>query len=172
MSGIVLEEIGNAEGLAALRDDWRALAAAHGDGLPFRTWEWNDAWWRWFGEDRLAVRDELFVRAFRDGEGRLVGVAPLILVMHPGVGAPLVRGLEFFGLDPTVTELRGALVEAGREDDVHRALVAHLEDRSFAWDWIRWQGVRDGSPWARELRGAPLTDETDAYTLPLADGIP
>jgi CelD/BcsL family acetyltransferase involved in cellulose biosynthesis len=166
MSRIVLEEIGSAEGLAALRDDWRVLAANHGEGLPFRTWEWNDAWWRWFGEYRLAVRDELFVRAFRDGDGRLVGVAPLMLVLHPGVGTPLVRGLEFFGIDPDVTELRGALIEAGREDDVHRALAQHLEDRAGAWDWIRWHGVRDGSPWARAL-----TEETHAYTLPMSDGV-
>jgi CelD/BcsL family acetyltransferase involved in cellulose biosynthesis len=171
MSRIFLEEIGDAEGLAALRDDWRALAAEHGEGLPFRTWEWNDAWWRWFGEDRVAVRDELFVRAFRDGDGRLVGVAPLILVLRPGVGAPLVRGLEFFGLDPDVTELRGALVEVGREDEVHRALIRHLEERSGAWDWIQWQGVREGSAWARALRDVELTDDTYAFTLPLADGV-
>jgi CelD/BcsL family acetyltransferase involved in cellulose biosynthesis len=43
--------------LAALEDDWRALAQ-RGRNV-FATWEWADTWWRHFGEGRdLRVRHE------------------------------------------------------------------------------------------------------------------
>jgi len=168
---LVVEEISSSEELRALERDWNALAAAHGEGLPFRTWEWNDAWWRWFAERRFAVRDSLFVRTFRTPAGVLVGVAPLILVRRPGIGPALVRGLEFVGSDPYVTELRGLLVHPEHEEEVHRALHAHLERSAGRWDWIRWRGVREGSGGERVLqedRGLHLPSETPAYRLPLA----
>ena len=169
MTDLVVEEVSTPEALAALKDDWRALAAAHGEGLPFRTWEWNDAWWRWFGEHRAAVRDALFVRAFRTTRGQLVGVAPLTLVSRPGVGLALLRGLEFFGADPYVTELRGALVDPAWEGDVYTALGEHL-DASRAWDWIRWQGLKEHGTAARLVRDGyhvALDGETPAYRLKL-----
>ena len=167
---LVVESVSTAAELSALADDWRALAAAHGEGLPFRTWEWNDAWWKWFGERRFAVRDELFVRTFRTNDGKLVGVAPLVLVRRPGVGVPVMRGLEFFGADPYVTELRGALVNPAWERHVYRALGAHLEEHGSKWDWIRWQGIREESAGERLLKdghGVALPKEVAAYRLPL-----
>jgi CelD/BcsL family acetyltransferase involved in cellulose biosynthesis len=170
MTELTIEAIDDAAKLAAIAPEWNALAAAHGEGLPFRTWEWNDAWWRWFGEDRLVVRDALFFRAVRGRDGRLVGVAPLILVRRPGVGIPLMRGLEFVGADPYVTELRGALVDPAHERDVYRALGEHLQEQARRWDWVRWLGLRAGSDGERvvaDAGGTELTKETPAYWLRL-----
>lgn len=167
---LVIERIETAHELAALEREWRALAAAHGEGLPFRTWEWNDAWWRWFHEDHVTVRDALYFRAFRSASGQLVGVAPLILVRRPGVGISLMRSLEFVGADPNVTELRGALVDPAWEADVYAALAAHMAANRRDWDWIRWQGLRDGSDGLRAVLAAPgaeLPREAAAHWLRL-----
>ena len=48
----------NRSALAALSDDWRALAAAAPAATVFQTYEWNAAWWRHFGRGRpLRVED-------------------------------------------------------------------------------------------------------------------
>jgi CelD/BcsL family acetyltransferase involved in cellulose biosynthesis len=139
--GLRIEEIETPEALAALEREWNALAFTHGEGLPFRTWDWNVAWWRWFREQSFAVRDQLFFRAFRTADGRLVGVAPLILVRRPGYGPAVVRGLEFVGTDPYVTEVRGVLAEEGWRCQVYQALGDHLKAHQRRWDWVRWRGL-------------------------------
>jgi CelD/BcsL family acetyltransferase involved in cellulose biosynthesis len=168
--GVQVEKVETPEALAALEQEWNALASVHGEGLPFRTWEWNVAWWRWFRERSFGVRDSLFFRAFRSADGRLVGVAPLILVRRPGYGVAVVRGLEFVGTDPYVTEVRGLICEEAWRPQVYRALAEHLEACSGSWDWIRWRGLPpDGEgglpPSAR--RGMQPICEVPAYYLNL-----
>ncbi|MGC3996254.1 MAG: GNAT family N-acetyltransferase [Anaeromyxobacter sp.] len=170
MNRLTVEHLTDAAQLPALEPEWAALAAAHGEGLPFRTFEWAETWCRWFPERRFAIRDSLCFRLFRDPGGRLVGVAPLILVRRPGCGPALVRGLEFLGADPYVTEIRGVLADPAWEAEVYRALLADLEAHAGEWDWIRWRGVPAGSAAAAALgsAGAPLVVPTPSYVVPLA----
>jgi CelD/BcsL family acetyltransferase involved in cellulose biosynthesis len=165
-----VEEVVTPEAFAALAPEWTALAAAHGAGLPFRTWEWNEAWWRWFPEKSHRVRDQLFLRTFRAPGGELVGVAPLILVRRPGDGPALVRGLEFFGTDHYVTELRGVIAHPAWRDATHRALLANLRGCAKRWDWIRWRGLPVGSDAEAQVRASGQTEpirKVPAYHLPL-----
>ena len=172
MGGAVrVEKVETPEALAALEVEWNALAFSHGEGLPFRTWDWNVAWWRWFRERSFGVRDSLFFRAFRSGDGRLVGVAPLILVRRPGYGVAVIRGLEFVGTDPYVTEVRGVICEEAWRTEVYRALADHLEECAGSWDWIRWRGLPadEGSalPPAQERATLQPIREVPAYHLNL-----
>src|SRR3954453_10686167 len=75
-------------GLQAAREEWTALAERAGN--IFATWEWADAWWRVYGEDR-----PLHLVACRDAGGRLVALLPLYL-SRP---RPL-RTLRFLGHGP------------------------------------------------------------------------
>jgi CelD/BcsL family acetyltransferase involved in cellulose biosynthesis len=155
--------------LAALAPEWNALAARHGEGLPFRTWEWVDAWLRWFPERRLAVRDEPEVLIFRAPDGAMVGVAPLVRTRRPGLGPAILRGLEFLGADPNITEVRGVLVDPAWEGDVYRGLLAHLAGEK-GHQWIGWRGVAEGGKaeaLLRADRAVPLTAGREAYRLRL-----
>lgn len=171
MSAIAVEEIRTAGALAALEREWNALATAHGDGLPFRTWEWSAAWWRCFAERGVAVKDSLYMAAFRGPGGELVAIAPLMLVRRPGMGPALLRSVEFLGADPYVTELPGVLADRACESGVYAALVAHLRLRQDEWDRVRWRGVPDGGPGHHVLAAtgdAHLLDETPSYRLEVA----
>jgi CelD/BcsL family acetyltransferase involved in cellulose biosynthesis len=168
MSELAIEEFGTPEALERLGPEWQALAAAHGRGLPFPTFEWLSLWWKHFAEHRAQVRDDLFVRAFRNGAGELVGVAPMMITRRPGVGPLAFRMLDFFGTDPYVTELRGLLCHPEWEGRVTRALLDHLAARASAWDWIHWRGLREGSEAFQILSARPdvtLQGETPDYLL-------
>jgi len=52
------------------REDW--LRLGEGAGNPFSTWEWAQAWWTHFGEER-----ELLLVRLRSGDGRVVALVPL-----------------------------------------------------------------------------------------------
>jgi CelD/BcsL family acetyltransferase involved in cellulose biosynthesis len=58
------------ESLEQARGDWDRLA--EGAGHPFATWEWVDAWWRFFGEGK-----ELYSFICRDVSGEVVCILPM-----------------------------------------------------------------------------------------------
>jgi CelD/BcsL family acetyltransferase involved in cellulose biosynthesis len=125
-----------------LKPEWEELEERARLQLPFQTWAWNAAWWPAFREDRFAVRDELELRTFRDASGRLRGVAPMVLTSRPGRGSFRSRQLQFFGADPNVTEIRGAVCGRDDEEAVARALVDDVRAHAREWDWMLWHGVR------------------------------
>lgn len=168
---LCIQRIDSVEALASLRREWQRLADDCAEGLPFKTWEWHDAWWRHFREDRFQVRDSLFVRAVRKRSGDLAAIAPLVLTRRPSLDAIGVRVLDFMGSDRNVTELRGVLSEPSQEEEVHRALLAHLTECAREWDCVCWRGIRVGSASDRLLTAHPdirVVDETPSYVLPLA----
>jgi len=63
-------ELERVERLEDLREDWISLADQ--TGHPFATWEWNQCWWRWFGEDR-----ELYTYRCLNGNGDVIAILPL-----------------------------------------------------------------------------------------------
>jgi CelD/BcsL family acetyltransferase involved in cellulose biosynthesis len=172
VNNLSVHVIGTIEKLHALEEEWRALIVDAGLTLPFRTFEWNAAWWDVFSEDRLSIRDDLAVRALRDVEtGKLIAVAPLALTTRPARGPFQARMLHAFGADPNVTELRGLVCAEADEARVIRALWAHLVDRAGEWDWIVWSGIRSGSDAARQIddQGAVIwAAETPSYVLELS----
>jgi CelD/BcsL family acetyltransferase involved in cellulose biosynthesis len=167
---LTVESFGGVEALGALEPEWRDLSDAYGAGLPFRTWEWHDSWWRHLAEHRLGVEDAPRVQAFRDRSGRLVAVAPLMLTRRPGSGPLAVRAIDFLGADPNITELRGLLCDPAWEREVHAALLAQLRARAEEWDWLYWRGIRSGGELERALSAEPdvqFLEDVPNYVLPL-----
>ena len=155
----------------ALEDEWRDLVARAGLTLPFRTFEWNAAWWRAFAEDRSGVRDELALRVVRDAAGVLIGIAPLVLTSRPARGPFRARALHFFGADPNITEIRGLVCAPQDEARVTRALWEQLTTQARTWDWMVWAGIQPDSDAAQEIGrhgSVEWTRTIPDYVLPLA----
>jgi len=108
-------ELERVERLEDLREDWIRLADQ--TGHPFATWEWNQCWWRWFGEDR-----ELYTYRCRNGNGDVIAILPLYVAavrplrvarflgyadMHSPICEPSTRPLVAEALPPD--QLDGAL---------------------------------------------------------------
>jgi CelD/BcsL family acetyltransferase involved in cellulose biosynthesis len=167
---LTVEEIETVEGLDRLEPEWRRLAQQAADGLPFRTYEWNRAWWAHLHAEDARVRDAMYVLAVRDAQGALIGVAPFMRTERPGTGPFRIRSLDFFGADPNVTEVRGPISAPGRDAAVLAACLDHLERRVDTWDFVLWRGVRVGSDAHGLLvarRGVHARDSNPNYVLPL-----
>lgn len=156
--------------LAQLRHEVERLSASMCPRLPFATVDWMLSWWQLFGEKRALVRDRFFVHALRDEQGTLVALAPLLLTERPATGPLRVRMLTFFGVDKNITELRGLICAPANEAAAVEALLAHLSARADEWDWLVWDGVRQGGLAHRMLSGLRDFDwrrETPSYVLEL-----
>jgi CelD/BcsL family acetyltransferase involved in cellulose biosynthesis len=128
-----VEPLTTSSTVAAITEEWRELHEASGDVNPFSGPDWSVAWLEHFATDG---RFEPFVLAVRDGEGRLVGVAPLYQ-QHPirGVATiiqPIGTGGPWIG--PFELPEMAAMPELGR--DVSRAVVGFLCESPDRWDWV------------------------------------
>jgi CelD/BcsL family acetyltransferase involved in cellulose biosynthesis len=158
---LVVGRVETAEELAALERDWLALERSSGNVLPFRTFTWVACWWKHLHAERLAVRDSLAIRTVRTAEGRLVGVAPLMLTERPCVGPVRARCLQSIGADPYLTEVRGPLCLPELEPECYGAIQSDLALSAPDVDWVRWSGVDDGRGGREALDGTAIQWEED-----------
>lgn len=164
-----VQRIGSEGALAALEPEWLELERSSGNTLPFRTFTWIACWWEHLREDRLVIKDSLAIFTARATDGRLVGVAPLMLTERPGVGPIRARCLHFIGADPNMTEIRGALCEPALERDCYAAIHAELLRALDELDWVHWSGIdeRHGAREALGAAGVLWGDGVACYTLDL-----
>jgi len=141
-----------------LRGEWTALTDRRG-GI-FATWEWNDAWWRHFGEGH-----ELLLHACRAVDGRLVAVLPLYAWR-----GRLPRVVRFVGHGPG-DEL-GPVFMSGAETGVAHALSAALgsvDAEVFVGEQLpgdeSWPELLGARSWRREASPVLLVpgDGWEAY---------
>jgi CelD/BcsL family acetyltransferase involved in cellulose biosynthesis len=163
-----VERIDSEASLAAIESEWLALEQRSNNTLPFRTFAWVACWWRHMREDRLAVKDSLAMRCVRAPDGRLVGVAPLILTQRPSVGPLRARCLHFIGSDPNMTEVRGALCEPGLEAACFAAIYGDLLGSKREFDWLHWSGIDEGGGARESLGDANLRWSSDVVCSVLA----
>jgi CelD/BcsL family acetyltransferase involved in cellulose biosynthesis len=122
--------------LDPLRDDWIRLAAASGN--VFATWEWNELWWRRYGDGRK----------LRVGVARRDGVTEAIVPLYEWAQRPL-RIVRLIGHGPG--ERLGPICPADDVETAARALELALEAAPhdvFVGDWVA--GDRG---WAARLGG-------------------
>lgn len=122
-------------GLAALEPEWQQLASICHAATVFQTWEWNAAWWRHFGQAPGRV---LRVVTFRDTEGILVGLAPLMTSFWY---ATALRRLSFLGTG--TSDYLDVLAAPGWEDAVSEGLYGYLEHVG-GWQIADFQQLREG----------------------------
>jgi CelD/BcsL family acetyltransferase involved in cellulose biosynthesis len=138
-----IEKLSGPQALFDLAPEWDRLDRQLAPRTPFTSPLWIGLWWKHFRQSRRTARDEFFCHVVRDDDAALVAVAPLMVTHRPGVGPLRMRVLQFFGADPSITELRGVICRAEHQDAVIEALVQHFHERRGEWDVFRWNGMRD-----------------------------
>ncbi len=158
------EVLSRAAEMAALGPEWRQLASVCSAAAVFQTFEWNSAWWKHFG--RLPGR-RLRVAAFRDPDGTLVGLAPLMTSFWY---ATLLRRLSFLGTG--TSDYLDVLAAPGWEPEVAQSLYTYLESAG-GWQIADFQQLREESlirrylpPAGSRLRVLDVPGEACPY-LPL-----
>lgn len=151
-----IEVIKERDGVARLRDEWCALQHRCPDATPYQTWEWNEAWWRHFGQRKMPRL--LLFRA--EPAGELVGIAPLYTSRH--LGTP-VRRLAWMGTGPS--DYLGPIALPDYADAVADGLRAFLAAGLRGWDMADLQQLRPLSPLLADI--AEPTDLDTQYALPM-----
>jgi CelD/BcsL family acetyltransferase involved in cellulose biosynthesis len=75
-----------------LEVEWDRLFKASGHSSPFLTWPWVRTWWKSFRKG-----SRLFILTCRDGDQKLIGIAPLLIASRKSFGILNVRVVEFLG---------------------------------------------------------------------------
>ena len=115
-----------------LRAQWNALAGS----IPFRRWEWSQAWWK----HCRPKRSELAILAIYDADHQLVGLAPCFSTYTIGRG----RVLCFLGSGQACSDYMTMLASPAFEDSVVQAVAEWVNENARAWDAIELDGVQVG----------------------------
>jgi peptidoglycan/xylan/chitin deacetylase (PgdA/CDA1 family)/CelD/BcsL family acetyltransferase involved in cellulose biosynthesis len=157
----------NWDELCYLAADWDRLLAESSSDTIFLTWEWCEAWWKAYGNER-----SLFVLTAWEGSD-LVGIAPFY-VDRKRHWHKLWNCLRIIGDGSGDSDYLDCFTERGREHQVLAAFMQFLETLSDQWDWIQIQGAPQDSPCLAALianateRGWSFASETvPCATLPL-----
>jgi CelD/BcsL family acetyltransferase involved in cellulose biosynthesis len=138
----------------ALEEEWEELYQDSPLATPFQSWAWLYSWWEFYGEGW-----ELQLITVRNGEGLLVGVAPLMLDRRLGfsrlflVGTGLTDYLDVLAREGWEGKVVDALAQALRQMvSWQLADLQQLRPDAVAWDLCRrWDGPhlriwQDGFP--------------------------
>jgi CelD/BcsL family acetyltransferase involved in cellulose biosynthesis len=129
--------------LAPLAANWNKLAR----GVPFRQWEWNEAWWRHYGlnsEGKSLANCELHVLTVHSND-ELVGIAPWYRT-RSRTGAQVIR---FLGDGEVCSDYVTILCRDGLEADVATAIAEWLSHAvsggnsitETSWDRLELTGI-------------------------------
>jgi CelD/BcsL family acetyltransferase involved in cellulose biosynthesis len=171
----------SAEELAGLGTAWNRLSR----GIPFRSSEWLQSWWRHYGptpahvSNRRSANDifpgghpkaQLFTLAVFDSSDELVGLAPWYIESSLLAG----RVIRFLGDGEVCSDYQDILCRADLQDEVAAALATWLmsdsptvsewlsQENERRWDLLQLTGVDAQDSVVRRLaeelaaRGAPL----------------
>lgn len=135
VTDLVVQRLSTEAAFADLRDEWNRLAS----DVPFRRWEWLEAWWRHLG----GPDDELHLLCVRDATGHLVGLAPWY-VQSTAMEGNVVR---FLGSGLVCSEYLTILTADGCCDAVAERVADWMVDEADrTWDAIELDGVADDDP--------------------------
>ena len=138
-----VERLTGPEAFGDIVAEWNLLDRQISPRMPYSSPAWIISWWKHFPHRRPPLfHDEFFCHVVRDDGGSLVAVAPLMRTSFPGIGPPLLRMVQFFGVDPMLTEIRGVICRPEEQALVVAALVEHFLARRNEWDVFRWAGLR------------------------------
>lgn len=126
--------------LAPWSHSWNELAR----GVPFRSWQWLETWWRHYGcqpSGEANSNYELCVLAVWKDDGDLAGIAPWYR-LHGRSGA---RSIRFLGDGEVCSDYLSILCKAADEEAVAQSLTEWLaaasSDENKRWDRLEIAGV-------------------------------
>jgi CelD/BcsL family acetyltransferase involved in cellulose biosynthesis len=99
---------------------WNGLLARMAAPVLFLTWQWQEHWWRAFGDER-----PLRLLRVSDSSGQVRGLLPLYA--ESGGTLRIVGGVD-------VSDYLDLLAPAGGEEEVWAALLQHRSAEAAAWD--------------------------------------
>lgn len=134
------EIVRNADGFAALADEWHTLAHADPAATIFQLPQYLGIWWLEFG----GKCEELAILSLRDDAGALAGVAAL--AVYPD------RVVRFVG-DPDVTDYLGPLSRIEDRQPVADAVVEHARGLA-AGARLEFHSLASTSGWPEALAHA------------------
>jgi CelD/BcsL family acetyltransferase involved in cellulose biosynthesis len=130
-----VESVTTADALADLASDWNALSR----GVPFRSFDWLETWWRHYGarEASATTLRRLQVLVVRD-HNQVVGIAPWFVETSLGQG----RLLKFLGTGEVYSDYLSILAVRGCEAAV-AARIGHwlLDVAGGMWDALELTGI-------------------------------
>ena len=131
------------DALRAIEPSWNALLQRSGSDAIFLTWEWISTWWEVFGS-----RFSLLVLTAEDDNGRLIGIAPLMVGPRRTASGLTFRALMIIGQrGDTLAEYLDFIVEPGSEAQVTGAFCEFLQrDLAAEWDFIFFERILTTSP--------------------------
>jgi len=150
--------IDDVAGLARLTPAWRGLLARASAPSPSKTPTWLLAWWRQFGG--LDGRRLCTIVVHDTATGELVGLIPLCLRTVRVRRVVPIRRLELLATgerlaDEICSDYTGAIVAAGREAEVARAVGALLvSGRLRGFDHLVMERMAGEDPFVPQLAGA------------------
>lgn len=128
--GAAIAAVEIATSLDGLEAAWNELAGE----VPFRSYQWMATWWRHYGGGAR----QLFTVVLRDGDGRLVGVAPWYLEPLPACG----RVVRFLGSGAVCSDYLSLLCRDEHAAEVADRLGQWLSGPAAgAWDLLDLGGV-------------------------------
>lgn len=122
--------------LVNLKEEWRDLLGQCATHTIFQTWEWNQLWWKHFGEP-----GGLFLLTVRNSEGRLVGIAPL----YRNFDGNDRKRIQFIG-GTDVSDYLDFIVTEAEEAAFYGAVIDFLGSHSEFWDIADLHCLPAGSP--------------------------
>jgi hypothetical protein len=144
--GLSVRRLSDPDQLSDLVTEWGQLEKEVFPRTPFTSALWIQLWWRHFKRNNLLFRDEFFCHVVRDDDGLLVALAPLMRTYCLGLGPALMRIVQFFGNDPSLTEFRGVICRREDHFAVMRVLMDHFLRHCDEWDVFRWSGLQYAAP--------------------------
>lgn len=153
-TSVTIQRLTNVAALSPLRAQWNALAR----GVPFRSYEWLESWWRTYG----GGQKHLLVLAVHDDAGELMGLAPWFV--EPGFGGQ--RVIQFLGSGEVCSDYLTVLCRPGGESRVAQALAEWLlRPTDDEFDAPRWTTMKLGSVNEHDAVLARLVDRLNQQGL-------
>ncbi len=138
---VQVRAITNPADFVAMQEAWDGLIDRARAANIFLTFDWQQAWWRHYGEGR-----SLCILAAYEG-GELIGLAPLMVEERRLGGVAVFRRVAFLGTG--ISDRLDILLTPGRERAILEAFVAHLQGKG--WDIIDLQEIPEDSVTAQLL---------------------
>ncbi len=120
---------------AVTREAWDVL----GGGVPFRSWDWNLSWARHY----CLMSARPWVLAVRDGQGKLVGLAPWQMNRSRLRG----RVVSFLGSGEVCSDYLSLLAAPEHRESVARTVAEWLSGPAAEqWDLLQFDGMEATDP--------------------------
>ncbi len=131
------------EGWKRMEHEWNELLRDSAADAVFLCWEWMDTWLEVYGDG-----GEWLILIARNQEGRLMGVAPMMLDQDVGVPGRWVRRLILLGQKAdTASEYLDWILRRGSEAMVVEAFCSFIvSGRISRWDLLEFSSMRSDAP--------------------------